>query len=59
MEVSRVEKEVKVNIPIEEVFSYLSEPSNVPEIWPSLIEIKDVQSLSNGGYRFGWTYKVK
>jgi len=56
--VARVDKEVEVNAPINKVFSYVSEPSNLPEIWPSLMEIKDVQSLPNGGYRYRWVYKM-
>jgi len=58
LRVARVEKEVTVTAPIEKVFSYISEPSNLPEFWPSLIEIKDVQSLPNGGYSGRWVYKM-
>ena len=53
-----VDKEVTVNAPIEKVFSYISEPSNLPEIWPSLMEMKDVQSLPNGGCSGRWVYKM-
>ena len=53
-----IDKEVVDNAPIEEVFSYISEPSNLPEIWPSLMEIKDVQLLPNGGYSARWVYKM-
>ena len=55
---AKVEKEVTVKAPIEEVFRYISEPSNLPEFWPSLMEIKDVQSLPNGGYSARWVYKM-
>jgi uncharacterized protein YndB with AHSA1/START domain len=55
---ARVEKEVIVNAPIEKVFSYISEPNNLLEFWPSLVEIKDVQSLPNGGYSARWVYKM-
>lgn len=55
---AKVEKEVTVKAPIEEVFRYISEPSNLPEFWPSLMEIKDVQSLPNGGYTARWVYKM-
>jgi len=55
---ARVEKEVIVNAPIEKVFSYISEPDNLVEFWPSLIEIKDIQSLPNGGYSGRWVYKM-
>ncbi len=53
-----VEKETTVEAPIEEVFHYISEPLNLPEFWPSLMEIKDVQSLPNGGYSARWVYKM-
>jgi uncharacterized protein YndB with AHSA1/START domain len=56
--VATVDKESIVNVPVEKIFSYLCEPSNAPEFWPSLMEVKDVQSLSNGGYRFRWVYKM-
>lgn len=55
---AKVEKEVTINAPLEKIFSYVSEPSNLPEFWPSLMEIKDVQSLPNGGYSAQWVYKM-
>lgn len=55
---AKVEKEITLNAPIEKIFSYLSEPSNLPEIWPSLMEITDVQSLPHGGYSGRWVYKM-
>ncbi len=30
----------------------------MPEFWPSLMEVKDVQSLPNGGYSTRWVYKM-
>jgi len=56
--VANVEKEVTINASIEKVFRYISEPSNLPEIWPSLVEIKNVQSLPNGGYKVKYEYKM-
>jgi uncharacterized membrane protein len=56
--VARVEKEVTLQAPIEQIFGYISEPSNLPEFWPSLIEVKDIQSLPNGGYSGRWVYKM-
>jgi len=55
---AKIDKEVWINAPIEKVFGYVSEPSNLPEFWPSLIELKDVQPLPNGGYRARWEYKM-
>jgi len=55
---AKIDKEVWVEAPIEKVFDYISEPSNLPEFWPSLIELIDVQSLPNGGYSARWGYKM-
>ncbi|MBI4187859.1 MAG: SRPBCC family protein [Chloroflexi bacterium] len=55
---ARIDKEAIVNAPIEKVFGYLGQPSNWPEFWPSLIEVKDITSLPNGGYSLNWVYKM-
>ena len=55
---AKVEKEVTVNAPLEQVFGYVSDPSNLPEFWPNVMEIKDIQLLPNGGYSGQWVYKM-
>ena len=49
---------ITVNAPIEKVFSYLSDPSNLSEFWPGLVSVADVKSLQDGGYRANWEYKM-
>ena len=55
---TKVHKEVWIKAPLEEIFSYTSIPNNLPEFWPSLMEVKEMQSLPNGGYRTRWVYKM-
>ncbi len=55
---AKVDKEVWIEAPLEKIFDYISYPSNMPEFWPSLMEITDVQSLPNGGYSTRWVYKM-
>ena len=55
---ARIDKEIILEVPLEKVFGYISEPRNLPEIWPSLMEVTDVQSLPNGGYSARWVYKM-
>ena len=47
-----------VDAPVEKVFTYCTNPSNLPEIWPSLVEVSNVQLplRVGGGYR--WVYKL-
>ena len=54
----KIEKTITINAPVEKVFGYVSEPTNLLEIWPSLVEVKDVQRLPNGGHSFRWVYKM-
>ncbi len=32
--------------------------NNLPEFWPSLVEVTDVQLLPNGGYKARYVYKM-
>ena len=51
-------KSITIKSPVEKIFDYISEPTNLPEIWPSLMEIKDVQRLPDGNINNRWVYKM-
>ena len=53
-----IKKSIKINAPVEKVFEYANKPENLPEIWPSLIEVKSIKELPNGGYSFDFVYKM-
>ena len=53
-----VNKSITINAPIEKVFKYSTEPSKLPEIWPSLVENKLVERLPNGGSKTQFVYKM-
>jgi uncharacterized membrane protein len=48
---TKAAKSITINAPIKKIFDYISEPTNLPEIWPSLMEIKDVQRLPDGNIK--------
>ena len=54
----KAEKTITINAPVEKVFGYINEPTNLPEIWPSLVEVTDVQRLPNGGHSNRFVYKM-
>jgi carbon monoxide dehydrogenase subunit G len=53
-----VENSIVIAAPAERIFAFISEPSNLPEIWPSLVEVRDITPAANGGADFTWTYKM-
>ena len=42
---AKVKRSITINAPVEKVFGYWEEPTNRPEVWPSFVEVKDVQRL--------------
>lgn len=54
---STIKKSIQIDAPVEQVFAFLSEPSNLPEIWPSMMEVKNVIA-KNGQRSFDWVYKM-
>lgn len=53
-----LKKSIVVNAPIEKVFDYLNDPVSTLEYWPSMVDVRDIQKLPNGGNKFRWTYKM-
>jgi uncharacterized protein YndB with AHSA1/START domain len=51
-------KSAVVHAPVDKVYEYLDDPRHGPQFWPSLIEVKDVHTMPNGGHSNRWTYKM-
>jgi uncharacterized protein YndB with AHSA1/START domain len=55
---ANVERSIVIQAPVEKVFGFAADPSHLPEFWTSMIEVKDIQPLANGGHRFRWVYQM-
>ncbi len=53
-----VKKSVEINAPLERVWEFLTQPKNLPGIWPSMVEVRNVQRRADGWNAFDWTYKM-
>ena len=59
MNTKTIVRDIRVDTPVETVFNFLGDPNNLPEIWPNIIEVKNVKkSKDNPGFNFNWTYKM-
>ena len=52
-----IKSSIFINAPVEKVFEF-AKPEYLPEIWPSLVEVKNIQELPNGGFSWDWVYKM-
>lgn len=55
---AEIKRSISINVPVEKVFAYIDNPVNFPEVWPSMMEVKDVEELPTGGRKFNWVYKM-
>ncbi len=52
---SRVQEEIDVDAPVDEVFAFFDDLDNASILVPSLVEVTDVQPLHNGGRHVEYT----
>jgi len=55
---AKLQKHIVIHAPTEKVFAFMNDPRHLPEIWPSMVEVKNTVQNSLGGYDFEWVYKM-
>ncbi len=55
---SRIEKRVLIDESTERVFAYVGEPVQSPEIWPGLLEVREVHRLFGDVRYANWLYRL-
>lgn len=55
---AKISKMIEIDAPAERVFAFLTDPNNLPEIWPSMIEVSNVVRKPDGWQSFDWVYKM-
>ena len=55
---AKVIKSITINAPVEKVFKYATDQTNMPEIWPSMVENNFLERLPNGGTKSQYVYKM-
>lgn len=55
---AKISKSVEIDAPVERVYAFMTNPENLPEIWPSLVEASNVEYRDDGGHAFDWVYKM-
>jgi uncharacterized protein YndB with AHSA1/START domain len=46
----KFERSIEIAAPVEDVFTYVADPSHLPEYFTEVREVKDLRRLPNGGY---------
>ena len=54
----KINKTILIDAPVNVIFDYTANPVFLPDVWPSMIEVKAVNLKGDGGHSFDWTYKM-
>ena len=54
----KVKKSLEIKAPVERVFEFMTTPTNFPSVWPSMVEVSNVQAKAGGWHSFDWVYKM-
>ncbi len=54
----KIHRKISIHAPVDKVFDFMDDPHNLPEVWPSMVEVRNVTPAPAGGYNFDWVYKM-
>jgi len=52
-----IRRSISIHAPVDRVFDYIADPVHLPEVWPSLVEVRNVEDHEIGK-SFDWDYKL-
>jgi uncharacterized membrane protein len=53
-----IKKSVIIDTPVKKVFAFMEDPTNLPSIWPSMVEVRNVRKNAKGFPIYDWVYKM-
>ena len=54
-----ITRDIRLRVPSDQVFNFIVDPHNLPEVWPNIIQVKNVKkSKTSDGFDFNWDYKM-
>lgn len=53
-----INRSIEIKAPVQRVFDFLTQPSNLPGIWPNLVSVSNVTREPSGAHEFDWIYKM-
>ena len=55
---AKLSRSIHIKAPVEIVFNFVTEPANLPEVWPSMVDVNAIHREPSGLHKFHWKYKM-
>ena len=53
-----IKRTIEIKAPVQAVYDFMVQPTNLPGIWPNLISVSNIVAASGGAHDFDWVYKM-
>ncbi len=54
----QIKRTVEIKAPVQRVYDFLTQPKNLPSIWPNMVSVANVVTSAGGAHDFDWEYKM-
>ena len=54
----KIQRTIEIKAPVQRVYDFLTQPANLPSIWPNMVSVTNVVSQGGGAHSFDWVYKM-
>lgn len=54
----KIRKTIEIKAPVQRVFDFLAQPSNLPTIWPNMVAVSNAVPRMAGLHDFDWEFRM-
>src|SRR5271166_1286916 len=54
----KLHKTIDIKAPVQSVYDFITQPDNLPGIWPNMLSVSNLVPRNDGTYDFDWIYKM-
>jgi uncharacterized protein YndB with AHSA1/START domain len=54
----KIQKSIDIKVPVQSVYDFVQQPSNLASIWPSLVSVSNVVAKKGGAHDFDYVFKM-
>lgn len=54
----KIKKSIDIKAPAQRVYDFLTQPTNLPSVWPNMVSVSNVLTQPSGAHDFDWVYKM-
>ena len=54
----KIQKTVEIKAPVQSVYDFVNQPTNLPSIWPNMVSVSNVVAKMGGAHDFDWVFKM-